>query len=100
MATLREEAQAYEPPQTLSIADLEKVQIDIELKTGSGTDNKGETFTYKYCDVGGKQYRVPGKVIGDIKAIIKKLPYIKFVSVLRQGAGMNTRYQVIPHTEN
>ena len=32
MATLREAAQAYEPPQTLNIADLDKIPIDMELK--------------------------------------------------------------------
>ncbi len=99
MATLREEAQAYEPPQTLNIADLDKFPIDIELKDATGENKKGEVFTYKYAEIEGKQYRVAGSIIGGIKAILQKMPTLKIVSVIKQGEGMNTRYQVIPYTE-
>lgn len=98
MATLKEEAQAYEPPQTLNIADLDKIPIDLELKDGIGKDKEGEEFKYKYAVVDGKQYRVAGSILGGIKAILQKMPNLKFVSVIKQGQGMNTRYQVIPYT--
>ena len=42
MATIKDEAMAYEPPQTLNIADLEKFPIDLELKYGSGKNKEGE----------------------------------------------------------
>ena len=100
MATLREEAMAYQPPQTLNIADLDKIPVDIELKDGEGKDKEGEVFTYKYAEIEGKQYRVAGSIIGGIKAILEKMPDLKFVSVIKQGQGMNTRYQVIPFTGN
>jgi len=96
MATLREEARVYEPPQTLNIADLEKVPIDIELYEGEGRDGNGEVFVYKYAKIQGKEYRVAGSVIGGIKAIIEAMPDIKYVKVIKQGQGMNTRYQVLP----
>lgn len=96
MATLREEAKVYEPPQTLNIADLDKVSVELDLKSGEGKDNNGEPFYYKYIEVEGKQYRVPGTVIGGIKAILEKLPNTKFVSVIKQGHGMNTKYNVVP----
>ena len=96
MATLRETALAYEPQQTLNIADLEKIPVDIELKDGSGKDKDGEVFTYKFAVIDGKQYRVAGSVIGGIKALLNKLPALKFVAVIKQGQGMNTRYQVVP----
>ena len=96
MATLRETAQHYEPPQTLNIADLEKIPIDIELNDGKGKDAEGEEFNYKFAVIDGKQYRVAGSIIGGIKAILQKMPNCKFVSVIKQGQGMNTRYQVIP----
>ncbi len=99
MATLREEAKAYEAPQTLNIADLEKIPIDIELKDGSGKDKDGEEFKYKYAVIDKKQYRVAGSIIGGIKAILEKVPDLQFVQVIKQGQGMNTRYQVIPYTE-
>ena len=96
MATLKEAAQAYEPPQTLNIADLDKIPVDVELKDGEGKTGDGEVFTYKYAVIEGKQYRVAGSIIGGIKALLQKLPDLKFVSVIKQGQGMNTRYQVIP----
>ena len=99
MATLREEAQAYTPPQTLNIADLDKIPIDIELKNSEGTRTDGEKFTYKFATVDGKDYRVAGSIIGGIKALLEKMPHLKFVGVIRQGTGMNTRYQVIPMIE-
>lgn len=98
MATLRETAQEYEPPQTLNIAELDKIPIDIELYDGEGKKADGETFAYKYAKIDGKDYRVAGSIIGGIKAILKKMPSLKFVTVIKQGQGMNTRYQVIPYT--
>ena len=100
MATLKEEALAYEPPQTLNIADLEKIPVDIELFDGEGKDKDGEVFKYKFAKIDGKEYRVAGSILGGIKAILKKMPNLKFVSVIKQGQGMNTRYQVIPYTDN
>jgi len=96
MATLKEEALAYEPQQTFNIADLDKIPIDIELKDGKGKTKEGEDFTYKYAVINGNEYRVAGSIIGGIKAFLKKMPNLEFVSVIKQGSGMNTRYQVIP----
>ena len=96
MATLKEEAKAYEPPRTLNIADLEKFPIDIELKDATGKNGEGDEFTYKYATIDGKDYRVAGSVIGGIKALLQKLPNLKEVSVIKSGQNLNTRYQVIP----
>ncbi len=96
MATLRESAMAYQPPQTLNIADLEKFSVDIELKDGEGKTKEGEEFKYKFATIDGKDYRVAGTVIGGLKALLDKKPGIKVVSVIKQGEGMATRYQVIP----
>lgn len=97
MGTIKEEAQAYEPPQTLNIADLDKIPINIELNDGTGKDKEGVEFKYKYSVIGGKQYRVASSILGGIKAILHKMPNIQFVQVIKQGHGMNTRYQVIPY---
>ena len=99
MATLKESAMAYEPPTTLNIADLDKVPVNLEVKDGEGKDKEGEVFKYKYTEIEGKQYRIPGSVLGGIKSILKKIPDLKFISVIKDGQGMNTRYQVIPLTE-
>ena len=96
MATIGEEAEAYMPPQTKSIAELPEISIDLELHDGEGSDKEGVKFKYKYIEVNGEQYRVPGKVLGDIKAIRKKNPNIKKFSVSKTGTGLSTQYTVIP----
>ncbi len=100
MATLKETAMVYEPPQTLNIADLDKIPISIELKDGKGKNKDGEDFKYKYAVIDGKDYRVAGSIIGGIKAILQKMPNIEFVQVLKQGHNLNTKYQVIPYIES
>lgn len=96
MGSLKDEAVAYQPPETLNISDLDKIPVEIEVLCGEGKDKDGQTFKYKYIEVEGRQYRIPGIVLGGIKAILEKMPYIRFVSVLRQGTGLATKYQVIP----
>ena len=97
MATLKESAMAYEPPQTLNIADLDKIPIDLDVKDGEGKDKDGEMFKYKYTTIDGKDYRIAGSVLGGIKAILQKMPTLEFVTVIKQGTGMNTRYTVMPY---
>ena len=96
MATLKEEALAYEPPVTLNIADLEKIPVSLELKTAQGKTREGKEFKYKYAEIEGKQYRVVGSILGGIKAILKKLPNVEYVAVIKSGQGQTTQYQVIP----
>ena len=96
MTTLKEAAQAYVPPQTKNIVELDKVSTDIEVKEQEGKNSKGEPFTYNYIEVNGEKYRVPNSVLDGIKALLTKLPNLKFVSVIKSGEGMNTKYQVIP----
>jgi hypothetical protein len=94
MATLREVAMAYEPPQTLNIADLEEVPIDIQLYDGKGKNAEGEEFTYKYTELNGKQYRVPNSVLEEIQTILKLKPTVQKVKVKKSGSGLGTRYKV------
>jgi hypothetical protein len=96
MGTLKEESIVYESPRTLNVADLDKIPIDIELLDARGLDNKGEEFVYKYVVVDEKEYRVPGIVMAGIKAILEKKPRCQFVSVVKTGQGLGTKYQVIP----
>jgi hypothetical protein len=94
MGTLKEEAQAYEPKQTLNIADLDVVPLDLKLENGEGTDDEGKTFKYKYTELNGKQYRVPSSVIGEIKKILKLKPEVQKIKVSKHGSGLSTRYEV------
>lgn len=99
MATLKEMSQAYEPPQTLNIADLDKIPVGIEVEKKTGKNKDGDEFEYLAAKIDGKEYRIAGSILGGIKALLKKMPDIKFVSVIKDGQGMNTRYQVIPVIE-
>lgn len=96
MATLKDEALAYEPTTTKNIADLERVPTNLKVKDGVGTDKEGKTFTYKYVEFNTTQYRIPGKVLGDIKAILVVKPTLMNVKVIKKGQGLNTQYTVIP----
>jgi len=95
--TLKESATNYVAPTTKNISELEKIQIDIELLDGEGTDKDGKPFKYKYIVQNNEEYRVPLTVIGQIQAILKKMPNTKFITVTRQGTTKtDTRYQVMP----
>ena len=96
MATLGQEANAYIPKQTKNIADLPEVSTTLELRDGEGADADGKEFTYKFIEVNGEQYRVPGKVLGDLKAILEKKPTLTKFCVTKKGQGLNTQYTVIP----
>lgn len=96
MATIREAAQAFEPQQTHNIAELEEVSVDIEIQTNKGKTRDGEEFEFYFTTIDGKDYRIPSSVLAGLKALLKKAPQMKAFSVLKEGTGMNTKYQVIP----
>jgi len=96
MAKLNEEALAYTAPTTKNIADLDIVQTDLELEDRTGKDSQGEEFKYKVVIINEEEFRVPGSVLGNLKAILQQKPDLKTFKVTKAGAGMNTKYTVIP----
>jgi hypothetical protein len=97
MATIKEEAQGFEPLQIKNVADLPEVSVDFQLEDRDGTNKEtAEPFKYKVICVNGEEYRVPNKVIGDLKAIIEKKPDLKKFAVTKKGQGLQTQYTVIP----
>ena len=96
MATLKEAAMGYTPKQTKNIADLPSVPVDLELRDGEGIDNEGKPFSYKYVELNGEHFRTPGSVIGQIKDLLGENVNLKNVKVKKSGAGLTTRYTVIP----
>ena len=96
MASIKESAMAFEPKTTKNIADLKSVSVELTLEDREGTNAQQEKFNYKVIVVDGEDYRVPGKVIGDLKAILERKPDLKSFSVSKKGTGMNTIYTVIP----
>lgn len=85
----------YQPPQTKNIAELESVSVDLVLLDGKGKDKDNKEFSYKYIEVDGEEYRVPGKVLGDLKEIRKLRPNLKRFKVNKKGTGLGTQYTVI-----
>jgi len=96
MESIKQSAMAYQPQLTKNIADLQSVDVNINLEDRTGTDKDGKEFKYKVVVVDGEDYRVPGKVLGDLKSILEKKPTLRTFSVTKKGTGLNTLYTVIP----
>lgn len=102
MSNLKEEAQAYEPKKTLNIADLERVDLSWPVENRSGTtlkqDEDGkeyeESYSYKVMVVNDQEYRVPNSVLEEIKKMVKLVPDLKYVKVIKTGSGFGTKYEV------
>ena len=96
MSSIKESAKNFVSKQTKNIAELKSVEVDLVLLEGKGKTKDGDEFVYKYIEVDGDEYRVPDKVLKDLKAILEKKPSLKTFSVSKQGQGLNTAYTVIP----
>ena len=94
MASLKETAKAYEPKQTLNIADLDRVDLSFPMEERTGKDKDGNEFEYQVMVVNGIEYRVPNTVLEKIKEMLDLKPDLKFVKVEKSGSGLATRYSV------
>jgi hypothetical protein len=94
MASIKEEAERYEPKQTLNIADLDRVDLSFPLEPRTGTDKDGKEFDYKVMVANGQEYRVPNTVLEEIKKMLDLKPDLKAVKVEKSGSGLSTRYTV------
>jgi len=95
--TLKEEAQATQPPQkTKNITELSQVSTELLLKDESFKNNDDEQVNIKVVEVNGERYRVPQSVINSLKVILEDNPNLKTFKVKKTGEGMDTRYTVIP----
>ena len=93
--TLKDEAKEYVPQQTKNIADLPEVSTSLVVEDRKGTNKDGDNYSYKVVVVDGEDYRVPGKVLGDLKAILEKKPNLAKFAVTKKGSGLQTAYTVI-----
>lgn len=96
IVSIKDSANSYEAPSTRNITDLEIVRTDFELIDKTGKDSNGDEFKYKVIEVEGEDYRVPGSVLGNLKAILKENANLTTFKVTKAGSGMNTKYTVIP----
>ena len=95
MGSLKEEAQAYEPPQTKNISELDTIPTDLQVEERTGTKKDGKTFTYNVVVLNGEDYRVPNSVLKALKAILEEKPDLKEFKVKKTGEGLNTEYTVV-----
>lgn len=93
MASIIDSAKAYTPKQVLNIADLNSVDVNLQLENREGKGEEG-TFTYQVAIVEGKEYRVPATVLEKLKEALKIKPDIKRIKVNRSGSGLNTKYSI------
>ena len=97
MATIKDEAQAYEPPQTRNIADLQVVPTDIEIFERRYKEGTLQEFRIKVVRVNGEDYRVPVSVFSSLKTILEERPDLQTFKVKKSGAGKHgTVYTLIP----
>ena len=96
MATLKEEAMAYEPKEYKNIADLEKVPISAITYEKQKTDSEGKEFEYKYISFNDEEYRVPKSVLKQLKIHCEVNGNLQFFRVVKKGTGFDTEYTVIP----
>lgn len=94
MTTFKESAKAYEPKQTLNIADLDRVDLSFPIEERTGTDSEGKDFDYKVMVANGLEYRVPNTVLEEVKKILELKSDVTAVNVTKTGSGLATRYSV------
>lgn len=95
MATLKQEAQEYQPATTKNIAELDSFSVNVDIFDKERTDSEGKTFNFKYIVVDGIEYRVPNSVLEQIQMMLQELPNLENVKVIKKGEGMNTSYTVV-----
>ncbi len=103
MGSIREEATEYEPKQTKTVDELERVSLDdinlIEDTYEIEEDGKPKKVTQRIFSVDGEEYRVPNSVLKDLKVILKDNPNLNYFKVIKEGEGLKTSYTVIPIIE-
>lgn len=94
--TIKDKAQAYEPPTTKNISELEKISVDVLVEEKEFTRQDGTIFKVDVITVDGEDYRMPTSVLKALKVILEKKPELKEFSVSKTGEGLKTTYTVIP----
>lgn len=94
MTSLKEKAMAYTPQKTHNVVELEKVPVNMDLKTKVVKEGTEDEFSYDYITVDGIEYRVPTSVLQQMKILINEEPETEYVSVSKSGTGLSTQYFV------
>jgi len=96
MTSIKDAAQEHESATTANIADLPNVSTELEITTKTYKEGTEEEFKVKVITLDGVDYRVPNIVLANLKSVLEEKPDLKTFKVKKDGAGMNTRYTLIP----
>lgn len=96
MASIKENAMAYQPKQTKNISEMEVISTDVEMKTKVVNQGEPDEFSYEYIEHNGEEYRVPKSVIMQLQEHLKAKPKLQTFKVSKKGEGLKTEYTVIP----
>ena len=96
MGNIKDESEAYEPPKTKNISDLERIPVSLEVEEREFNKEDGTTFKIKVVVLNGEDYRLPTSVLKNLKAILKEKPNLKEFKVVKTGEGLKTEYTVVP----
>ena len=96
MGTIKDSAKRYEPKRMKNVADLDAVRTDVDfVENEERKDQTGETYTVSYFVFNNEEYRVPGSVLEQLKAILESKPDLRTFKVKKTREGKGTKYQVI-----
>jgi len=87
MGSIKENAQAYEAPQTKNVADLEAVSVEMNLLERKFKEETDDEFKINVIVIDGEDYRVPDVVLKQLKAILEEKPNLKTFKVKKEGTG-------------
>ena len=96
MVKLSEEAKTYEPVEIKNISELDKIPVDVDVRTETYDREDGSSFEAKVITVNEKDYKVPLTVLKQLKAILEEKADLKHFKVAKKGEGLKTEYTTIP----
>jgi len=103
MPSLKQAAQAYEPPQTKNISELDVIDVELGFKEEkhkkTNEDGTEEEFTVKIVEIDGEKYRVPNSVLEQLQSQLEVNPNMRKFRVKKKGTGLGTKYTVVPLQE-
>lgn len=85
MASLKEMALSYQGKK--DIADLEKIPIDIEVKTDTFTNKDKQVVPFNYIEMNGWKYTIKGKMLEELQNLAKANPNAKFFRFKKASNG-------------
>lgn len=84
MPSLKDSAMSYEKRDIFS---LDKIPVDIEIKTDAFTGKDGKIIDFQFIEIGGWKYPIKAKYLDKIKQVLEMRPDTKFVKAKKSAEG-------------